>query len=73
LSETARQEDTLQDEPRNPDADAQEDPTDGTPEEANEIEGNLNLISVINNNPVIIHTLPYDQFVAPRDQGEEWI
>jgi hypothetical protein len=61
----------LQDEPRNPDA--QEDPTDGNPEEANGIEENLNLISVINNNPVIIQTLPYDQFVAPRGQSEEWI
>jgi len=71
---TIRQEDTLQDEPRNPDVEAQEGATDGgTPEEANGIEENLNVISVINNNPVIIHTLPYDQFVVRWDQTEEWI
>jgi hypothetical protein len=63
----------LQDEPQNPDVDDQEGPTDGTPEGANGIEENLNLISVINNNPLIIHTLPYDQFVVRRDQTEEWI
>lgn len=44
----------MQDEPRNPDADAQEDSTDGTPEEANGIEENLNLINVIQQNAVII-------------------
>lgn len=44
----------MQDEPRNPDADAQEDPTDGTPEEANGIEENVNLINVIQQNAVII-------------------
>lgn len=43
------------------------------PEEANGIEENLNLISVINNNPVIIHTLPYDQVVVRQDHTEEWI
>lgn len=63
----------MQDKPRNPDADGQEDPTDGTPEGASGTEENLNLISVINNNPVIVHTLPYDQFVVRRYQSEEWI
>lgn len=57
----------LQDEPRNPD----EDPTTETPEEGDTLEENL--ISVVNNNPVIIGAFPYDRFVAPRDQSEEWI
>ncbi len=61
----------MQHEPQNPGKDPQENPTDGTPEEANAIEENL--INVINNNSVIINTLAYDQFVEPRDQTEEWI
>ncbi len=63
----------LQDEPRNPDEDAREDPTTETPEEGSMSEENLNLISVINNNSVIVSTVPYDQFVAHRYQKREWI
>ncbi len=63
----------MQHEPQNPGKDPRENPADGTPEEANAIEENLNLINVINNNSVIINTLAYDQSVAPRDQTEEWI
>lgn len=63
----------MQHEPQNPGEDPREDPTNETPEEATTIEENLSLINVINNNPMIINTLPYDQFVTPRDQTEEWI
>ena len=63
----------MQHEPQNPGEDPREDPTNRMPEEANAVEENLNLIKVINNNSVIINTLAYDQFVAPRNQTEEWI
>lgn len=62
----------MQDEPQNPGDGPRKDPTNGPPEEAKTIEA-LSLFNVINNNPVIITTLPYDQFVAPQDRAEEWI
>jgi hypothetical protein len=46
----------LQDERRNPDAEAREDPTNETPEEGNTFEENLSLVNVINNNLVVIGT-----------------
>jgi hypothetical protein len=65
----------LQDEPRSPDADAQEDPTDGTPEEANRIEENLNLINVVQQNTVVITGRKVKRGQPERDESnsERWL
>jgi hypothetical protein len=66
-------EEILQDEPQNSGRDARGDPISGRPEEDNTLEAHPNLITVIQQSPVIIDKLPYDEFVAPRDQTGEWI
>jgi hypothetical protein len=63
----------LQDEPWNPDA--QEYPTDGTPEEANRIEENLNLINVVQQNTVVITGRKVKRGQPERDESnsERWL